>query len=332
MIPNLDFMRTVLEGIRESLLARLKSAVRDLEGKIAAVERTAAAAEKKILDVKAGIPHKVSELENDVSETDPTVPAWAKAASKPTYTASEVGAAAADHAHTDYVAQKAPVFTESVSMGRKGNTTVGANSTALGNNVEASNQDAHAEGYYTTASGFCAHAEGRQTKAGGNNSHAEGYSAEARGTTAHAEGRSTVASGDESHAEGQECHATAVWSHAEGYKSEASGSTAHAEGSTTAAKGYATHAEGYHTIAGSDYQHVQGMYNVEDTGYLYAHIVGNGTEDTARSNAHTLDWHGNAWFAGTVEGLSLILKSAGGKYFTIWVDDNGTLITTELIR
>ena len=44
------------------------------------------------------IPSKVSELTNDVgyissyTETDPTVPSWAKAASKPTYTASEVGA------------------------------------------------------------------------------------------------------------------------------------------------------------------------------------------------------------------------------------------------
>lgn len=44
------------------------------------------------------VPTKVSELENDsgyltsYTETDPTVPAWAKAASKPTYTASEVGA------------------------------------------------------------------------------------------------------------------------------------------------------------------------------------------------------------------------------------------------
>ena len=44
------------------------------------------------------VPTKVSELTNDsgyltsFTETDPTVPAWAKAASKPTYTASEVGA------------------------------------------------------------------------------------------------------------------------------------------------------------------------------------------------------------------------------------------------
>ena len=44
------------------------------------------------------VPTKVSELENDsgyltsFTETDPTVPAWAKAKSKPSYTASEVGA------------------------------------------------------------------------------------------------------------------------------------------------------------------------------------------------------------------------------------------------
>lgn len=42
------------------------------------------------------IPTKVSELDNDsgflTTETDPTVPAWAKASNKPTYTASEVGA------------------------------------------------------------------------------------------------------------------------------------------------------------------------------------------------------------------------------------------------
>jgi len=44
------------------------------------------------------VPTKVSDLTNDAgyitgyTETDPTVPSWAKAASKPSYTASEVGA------------------------------------------------------------------------------------------------------------------------------------------------------------------------------------------------------------------------------------------------
>ena len=49
------------------------------------------------------LPTKTSQLENDsgflTEETDPTVPAWAKAESKPTYTASEVGAAAESHTH-----------------------------------------------------------------------------------------------------------------------------------------------------------------------------------------------------------------------------------------
>ena len=34
--------------------------------------------------------------------------------------------------------------------------------------------------------------------------------------------------------------------------------------------------------------------------YFYAHIVGNGTAEDARSNAHTLDWKGNAWYSGDV--------------------------------
>ena len=47
---------------------------------------------------KIEVPTKMSELENDAgyltsyTESDPTVPAWAKSASKPTYTAAEVGA------------------------------------------------------------------------------------------------------------------------------------------------------------------------------------------------------------------------------------------------
>ena len=51
-----------------------------------------------MLDVpsNADVPTQVSELTNDAgyltTETDPTVPAWAKAAQKPSYTAAEVGA------------------------------------------------------------------------------------------------------------------------------------------------------------------------------------------------------------------------------------------------
>lgn len=45
---------------------------------------------------------------------------------------------------------------------------------------------------------------------------------------------------------------------------------------------------------------MQGKYNIEDTSSIYADIIGNGTSNTARSNAATVDWSGNAWFAGDV--------------------------------
>lgn len=78
----------------------------------------------------------------------------------------------------------------------------------------------------------------------------------------------------------------------------ASGIHSHAEGNITTASGDCSHAEGLYTIASGENQHVQGKYNISDT--TSAHIVGNGTERNTRSNAHTLDWQGNAWFAGDV--------------------------------
>lgn len=78
----------------------------------------------------------------------------------------------------------------------------------------------------------------------------------------------------------------------------ASGIHSHAEGNITTASGDCSHAEGLYTIASGENQHVQGKYNISDT--TSAHIVGNGTERNTRSNAHTLDWSGNAWFAGDI--------------------------------
>lgn len=75
------------------------------------------------------------------------------------------------------------------------------------------------------------------------------------------------------------------------------GEYAWAEGSGTTASGYGSHAEGGGTEAQGRIQHVQGKYNISDT--TSAHIVGNGRLNK-KSNAHTLDWQGNAWFAGDV--------------------------------
>lgn len=153
------------------------------------------------------------------------------------------------------------------------------------------------------------------------------------GKNSYAVGIDVWAEGDYSHAEGYGSFASGEGSHAEGSVATAQGNYSHAEGIDTTAAGVCSHAEGYETRAYSNYQHVQGKFNVVDYVSKYAHIVGNGTAGDTRSNAHTLDWDGNAWFAGTVEGTALILKSSTAnstKRFKITVDDNGVLSATEI--
>lgn len=133
-------------------------------------------------------------------------------------------------------------------------------------------------------------------------------------------GVSVTASGVCSHAEGSDTTALGSSSHAEGTNTTASGNSSHAEGNCTTASGENSHAEGASTIASSQNQHVQGKYNIEDLNGTYAHIVGNG-EDGKNSNAHTLDWEGNAWFAGKLsqEGTPTEDKDLVTKKY---VDDN----------
>lgn len=123
---------------------------------------------------------------------------------------------------------------------------------------------------------------------------------EATGEYSHAEGWRVIASGRRSHAEGDRVEASGSASHAEGMFTTASGDESHSEGSNTVASGTVSHVEGLNTIASGRNQHVQGKYNIEDNSDIYAHIVGNGNSENTRSNAHTLDWDGNAWFAGDV--------------------------------
>ena len=174
---------------------------------------------------------------------------------------------------SNLISKENPVFTGSMSMNRKEGATIGEYSVAIGKTVEASGECSCAEGKNTTASGWSSHAEGEGTKA--------------KGQTSHAEGDNSIAEG--------------ISSHAEGSYAVASGITSHAEGEGTKAYGKSSHAEGSFTTASSNYQHVQGKYNIEDKSNKYAHIVGNGKSGMERSNAHTLDWKGNAWFAGDVQ-------------------------------
>ena len=131
------------------------------------------------------------------------------------------------------------------------------------------------------------------------------------------------------------------------------GLNSHAEGSNTTASGFCSHAEGVQTVASANAQHVEGMYNVDEGANSdKLHIVGNGKYNK-RSNAHTLDKFGNAWYAGDVyvgstsgtnrdagskklateayvDDTKLVIASPGGKKFKITVDDTGTLSATEV--
>lgn len=132
--------------------------------------------------------------------------------------------------------------------------------------------------------------------------------------------------------EGYETTASGIASHAEGGYTSASGVASHAEGETTIASGDNSHAEGCGTIASGLNSHAQGRFNIEDTEGKYAHIVGNGLSVSERSNAHTLDWHGNAWFSGTVEGSGSVLRSTtegSSKKFTATVDDTGKITLVD---
>ena len=71
---------------------------RTVNGKALSANISLSASDVGALPSTTSIPSKTSDLTNDsgfitgYTETDPTVPSWAKAASKPSYTASEVGA------------------------------------------------------------------------------------------------------------------------------------------------------------------------------------------------------------------------------------------------
>lgn len=179
----------------------------------------------------------------------------------------------------------------------------------------------HAEGLRNEVTGGAAHVEGQNNEVSGGNAHGEGLNNKAIGINTHAEGYMVQAIGDNSHAEGRGGAvrggqtlgvANGEASHIEGYNNiTGDGATgAHAEGGWSEALGAKSHAEGT-TVANKALQHTEGRYNkVDNLNFgapddtdargAYIHIAGNGTASNKTSNAHTLDWHGNAWYAGDV--------------------------------
>ena len=212
------------------------------------------------------------------------------------------------------------------------------------NNI-ATGQWSIAEGSGTIAKGRASHAEGAYSKALQDGSHVEGYQTEATGYWSHAEGEMTKVTSYASHAEGSYCTmpdgskryttASGYASHAEGGGTLTSGSCSHAEGLATVASGNQAHVEGRYTIAAGGAQHVEGVANIEDTSEAYIHIAGNGTLE-ARSNAHTLDWDGNAWYAGDVYvgSTSGTNKDEGSKKLATesYVNEQTLTLKNELLN
>ena len=219
--------------------------------------------------------------------------------------------------------------------------TASANAEIFGdyeNNI-AVGQWSIAEGSGTVAKGRASHAEGAMNQALADGTHVEGYGTKATGYWSHAEGEMTIVTSYASHAEGSYCTmpdgtkrygtASGYAAHVEGGGCHATGSCSHAEGLGVTVSGSQSHGEGRYTIAASGAQHVEGVANIEDANNVYIHIAGNGTSPTDRSNAYTLDWNGNGWYAGTlyVGGTSIddasevALKSDFENIESITVDE-----------
>ena len=217
-----------------------------------------------------------------------------------------------------------------------------------GRTTASGNGGSHAEGSGTTASGDGSHAEGSGTTASGFYSHAEGNSTTASGDCSHAEGGFDVNKVLKLFVSGDVGSTTYQLSNSidESYEkilkganvifgyvnarctavTKSNGKITHFTLSTSLnpttaitdkpfsfhigsiAAGSYSHAEGENTVAASNNQHTQGRYNNIDTKGKYAHIVGNGTSASDRSNAHVLDWDGNAEYAGDV-----IAQGCGGE-------------------
>ena len=191
--------------------------------------------------------------------------------------------------------------------GGSGTTASGVAAFAYGSGATASGNDSFSFGAGTTAKGHQSVAFGGSTTAEGMGSFALGGGTKAIGQYSAAFGGGTTAKGDYSLALGGGATANGSYSFAFGTGAQANGmfSLAFGGGNTVFANGLASIAIGNGVTANGESQTVLGTLNIVDTlqansskgNYLY--ILGNGS-GAIRSNAHTIDWNGNAWFQGSV--------------------------------
>ena len=138
--------------------------------------------------------------------------------------------------------------------------------------------------------------------------------------------------GASSYASGASSVASGSYSVASGYSSVASGDYSVASGSYSVASGSYSVASGYSSVSSHDhcvvlarngetmssYQTIVGKFNAKVAGLF---IIGNGTSDTARSNALVVDESGNV----TAKYFSGYANAIGGEGFKIYAENNNQI-------
>lgn len=210
----------------------------------------------------------------------------------------------------------------------------GTSSHAEGISTEASGSYSHAEGCNTGAYGYASHAEGDQTTASGHSSHAEGTFTTAYGSSSHAEGYYNRAMTQYQHVQGKynkyeeidtykisNYYTTTIDIPTEEFLSGDSYTFDPETGYITITNPITTtepvvgkyilldttkngNTKTVYKITSITDTELRVKYYYTDTNDTvngkYAHIVGNGTAENKRSNAHTLAWDGTAEYQGDV--------------------------------
>lgn len=219
-------------------------------------------------------------------------------------------------------------------------TASGNGSFAVGLFTVASGGQSCAHGCQTTASGGNTHAEGNMTTASGNNAHAEGQLSIASGDLAHAEGSSTKAKGFASHSAGEDTIAVGASSYAGGFRNvedsyvnwpEWVASTSYVIGDKvkiTTTVNNETTITGYICKTANEDAEFTAAKWTKDSHMNFAEIIGNGTTNSARSNARALSWEGNEYLAGDLYVHANSDSSGGNKVATA----ADTVLETTLSR
>ena len=189
-------------------------------------------------------------------------------------------------------------------------------SSAMGEGTTASGNRTLASGYSTTASGNRSTAMGNTTTANGYSSTAMGNGTTASGNSSTAMGNGTTASGVNSIAMGNSTTASGVNSTAIGNGTTASGNASAAMGNGTTAFGTYSTAMGLNTTASDFVSLVIGQHNLSGSSVTSsatefdtantAFVIGNGTNDSNKSDAFKVMFNGNTTATGSVTATSFI--------------------------